>query len=212
MTPADGIHALIMFLALAYSLSLLLLPFVHESRTRLALGAAAALVLVFVPLPVIDTLYLFVAGLAWRVSAAFAVGLVYCMLAGPGGLYRTYRRDYQRLNIAVVLCGLMVLPGTLFPSVPEFYEVGYSGPFVPALMAVILVSALVLRSWLLTAWIAAAAVWSLAGLNPGVNLWDSLVDPLAFSCAAGALVYEVLSRLRRNRQDTGEQIPEQSGR
>lgn len=212
MTPADGIHALIMFLALAYSLSLLLLPFVHESRTRLSLGVAAALVFIFVPLPVIDSLYLFVAGLAWRVSAAFAVGLVYCMLAGPGGLYKTDRRDYLRLNIAVVLCGLMVLPGTLAPSVPELYELGYAGPFVPALMAVILASALVLRSWLLTAWVAAAAAWSLAGLNPGVNIWDSLVDPLAFSCAAGALVYEIFSRLRRDRQHAGERIPEQSGR
>lgn len=211
MTLAGFVHAAIIFLAIVYAVNLPLLAIIRNSWTRLATATLIASILVFLPLPWMDSLYLFLAGFLWPVSAALAVGLPYRLLAGRGGPFAANPRDDLLFGLVTILCGLMVLPGSLFPALPEIYNLGYAGPFVPTLMGAILLLALLMRSWLLTVWIALAAIWSLAGINPGVNLWDSLIDPVAFVGAAVIFVIDGIVLLRR-RQAAGEQIPEQSGR
>ena len=90
--------------------------------------------------------------------------------------------------IAVVGCGLLLYPMAFRLTAFDAYDLGFRGGGVAALMI-----ALVLTGWWIGAhdvavWVAVAALLFLSGAYDSHNLWDYLVDPVAFTIALVMLV------------------------
>jgi hypothetical protein len=182
------VHAALIWLCLILLMFWASAPFLASRPARFAIAVAAALVIGLIPLPLLGSVYATLAGGLWPLSAALAVGLIWQFEAGLRGKSSFSDRDYLAFCSLVVLAGLLIIPGTLFHSLPDSYALGFQGLSVPAFMAAMLAFALLARSWLIVMWVGLASVWSLAGINPGLNLWDSLVDPVVFVSAILGLV------------------------
>jgi hypothetical protein len=185
---AGLVHGALIWLCLILLMFWLTAPLKRPLAVRVAVAVAAALVVGLFPLPLLGSVYLTLAGGLWPLSAGLAVGLFRQIDRALRGRSFFSDRDYLYFCGSVVAVSLAVVPGALDHALPDIYALGYYGPYLPVLMAVLLAFALLVRSWLIAVWVGLASVWSLAGINPGLNLWDSLIDPVVFVGAVLGLV------------------------
>lgn len=87
----------------------------------------------------------------------------------------------------IAISGLVLYPAAAGFVAFDVYDLGFRGLAIPALM-----TALVVTGWLSGAndvpiWVAVAALLYLFGAYASVNLWDYLIDPVAFVVALIAL-------------------------
>lgn len=105
-------------------------------------------------------------------------------------------RRYGFGVLAIMLLGLGVAlyaPGLgVGPFDP--YRYGFGGWQLPAVLLALLLAGFLLRAWAVAVWLAAAAGLFLSGLHPSLNLWDSLIDPLAATLALLALPASLFRR------------------
>jgi hypothetical protein len=191
---ASLVHAVLIWLCLILLMFWLSRPLGLSRPARLAVAVVSAMVVGLVPLPILGSVYLTLAGGLWPLSAGLAIGLAGEFATRLAGRPIFAERDRIAFGASIVLCGFLVIPGALYHFLPDIYALGFQGPVVPGFMAAMLLLALVLKSWLIVLWIGVASIWSLAGINPGLNLWDSLVDPVVF---LGSLAFLLLSAGRK---------------
>jgi hypothetical protein len=114
----------------------------------------------------------------------------------PGGW-----RPYGFGVMAAMLLGLAFLlyPPTLGVGPLDPYRYGFGGWQLPALLLVLAGIGFVLRAWVVAIWLGLSAGLFLSGLQPSLNLWDSLIDPLAALFAVFVLPASLFAGLFRRR-------------
>lgn len=99
--------------------------------------------------------------------------------------------------VCVIVSGLMLYPSATGLVAFDLYDLGFRGIAVPASMTVFVVAGGLAGARDVACWIGAAALLYLCGAYASVNLWDYLLDPVAFLAAAGLLAGRFISRLAK---------------
>lgn len=175
---AEIVHKLLVAGVLALPVLLLAGLVLRRPPLRLCVTIILCVLLAVLPYPGDSRIFPAMAGALWPLSAGLAVGLAHEFAAALLGRPVVSRRDYGLFTWLVIALAVLVYPAAFGAHVPDVYALGYSGWTVPAVMALILAAGMLAGSWLTVAWIAVAALWTLAGIAPGANLWDSLIDPV----------------------------------
>jgi hypothetical protein len=105
----------------------------------------------------------------------------------------------------VLAAGLLLYPTAAGYLALNIYDLGFRGLGVPALMAVFVAVGWLTGARDVAIWVSLAALLYLAGAYPSVNLWDYLIDPVAFFSAAAvvaARAWRHRIQLRANRANS----------
>ena len=193
---AETVHKLmvsgVLVLPMLYLTGLVL----RHAAMRLCVATVLAALTAVLPWPSDSGAFAAVAGALWPLSAGLAVGLVYEFATVLRGRPPVPDRDYALFTALVLVIGLALYPAALGAHLPDLYALGYSGWTVPAVMASLLAAGALAGSWLTVAWVGVAAAFALSGAAPGLNLWDSLIDPVIFVGAIAGLLRAWLARRR----------------
>jgi len=187
------VHTVLVALTFAVGFAVLIRRAGSAPLLRLGAGLVMVAVLAVVPVPPGSTVLALLSGLFWPLSA----GTVAAVLHDLWTIFRPAqpsRRDRLPFWIAVILLAALVYPAALGARLPDIYALGYSGPVVPAVTAVILAAGIIARSWLVVIWIGMAAAAALFDLGPSLNLWDYLIDPLVVTVALVRLGWMLITR------------------
>lgn len=175
---AGMIHKLLVAGVLALPVLFLTGLVLKRPALRIGITIVLCIVLAFLPYPSDSRVFPAMAGALWPLSAGLAVGLVHAFAAMLLARPVVSARDYRLFTGLVIALAVLIYPAAFGAHVPDVYALGYSGWTVPATMALLLVAGILAGSWLTVAWVAGAALWALAGIAPGLNLWDALIDPV----------------------------------
>jgi hypothetical protein len=148
---------------------------------------------------------------AWTVSAVerpsfpgFVLLLVLAAAVVSGRRVAT-SAEFRFAAVVLALGGLALYPAATGFLNPDTYVIGYNGYVLPALLAAVIAFALY-RGFFLTAFalnVAIAAFLLHAGTSR--NLWDYVIDPVAWFIGCGATI-AFAARLLTNRR-RGEDAP-----
>lgn len=100
--------------------------------------------------------------------------------------------------IGVVVAGLLLYPMAAGLGPFDPYDLGYRGLAVPILMAVVAAAGWRYDARDVSIWIAGAALLFMAGGLTSGNLWDYLIDPIAFVAAVLLLSARIWARRRQS--------------
>ena len=175
---AAFVHKLLVALVLVLPALLVAGLVVRNRVLRFAVAGALAVAVALLPYPTDSGAFPALAGALWPLSAGLAVGLIHQFAVLLAGRRMVSLRDYRAFTLLVIVLAALVYPAAFGVPVPDIYALGYSGWTVPAAMAALLAVGVLAGSWLTVMWVGTAALWTLAGIAPGLNLWDSLIDPV----------------------------------
>jgi hypothetical protein len=92
-------------------------------------------------------------------------------------------RPSDTFLVCAVVGGVLLYPAAAGFMAFDLYDLGFRGIGVPALMSGFVVLGWVARAHDVAIWIGGAALLYLAGAYASVNVWDYLMDPVAFLAA-----------------------------
>ncbi|MGQ7793897.1 hypothetical protein ACUN0C_15930 [Faunimonas sp. B44] len=198
MTPGEGVWiaerlgtALLLF-ASGMALSAL---FRGGVRARILAGLAMLGAAAVVPYGT-STGFGFLFAITGPLSAAGLLALLLAIgaLAGmSGNLGETVGRGAPLVGIL----GLFLYPAAVGLGTWDPYALGFAGLALPAILAGVLAAGLAQRSVIVPLWIGAGALGWLLGLYGSQNLWDYVVDPLAWFAALVVMLASAAGSIRR---------------
>ena len=97
----------------------------------------------------------------------------------------------------LVLAGLLLFPGAVGFLNYDTYVLGYGGYLLPLLLAATLGYAIYRRYFLVALALNIGILGFLLGAGRSLNLWDYVIDPVAWILAIGSWVAIAVTLLRR---------------
>ena len=139
----------------------------------------------------------------WAVSAierpsapGLLLMIVFAMSAATGRSYLSVP-EFRFGTAVLVLAGLLLYPGAIGFLNYDTYVLGYSGYLLPLLLALILGYAIYGRYVLAAVALNVGILGFLLGAGRSLNLWDYVIDPVAWILAIGSWVAIAITLLRR---------------
>jgi hypothetical protein len=139
----------------------------------------------------------------WAVSAierpsapGLLLMIVFAMSAATGRSYLLVP-EFRFGTAVLVLAGLLLYPGAIGFLNYDTYVLGYSGYLLPLLLALILGYAIYGRYVLAAVALNVGILGFLLGAGRSLNLWDYVIDPVAWILAIGSWVAIAITLLRR---------------
>ena len=139
----------------------------------------------------------------WAVSAierpsapGLLLMIVFAMSAATGRSYLLVP-EFRFGTAVLVLAGLLLYPGAIGFLNYDTYVLGYSGYLLPLLLALILGYAIYGRYVLAAVALNVGILGFLLGAGRSLNLWDYVIDPVAWILAIGSWVAIAVTLLRR---------------
>ena len=139
----------------------------------------------------------------WAVSAierpsapGLLLMIVFAMSAATGRSYLLVP-EFRFGTAVLVLAGLLLYPGAIGFLNYDTYVLGYSGYLLPLLLALILGYAMYGRYVLAAVALNLGILGFLLGAGRSLNLWDYVIDPVAWILAIGSWVAIAITLLRR---------------
>ena len=168
-----------------------------DRRWAAALGAVAAPALSMLPAGDVS-IFSFLFSIVGPLSTAGLVALGGTTMWRLGVLPRALARGGVLAAAVLAGLGMVLYPSALGVSGFDAYRLGYGGPALPVLLCALaglgaLRGAIIMPLWALLA----AACWPLR-LFGSTNLWDYVIDPLAWTAALVFLAATLPSRIRRS--------------
>jgi hypothetical protein len=111
--------------------------------------------------------------------------IVFAIAATTGRVFRT-DAEYRFGTAAFVLAGIVLYPAAAGFLDYDTYVLGYSGYLLPLLLAGLLGYALYRRYFFVALALNIAILGFLFGAGRSLNLWDYVIDPIAWLFAIGA--------------------------
>ncbi len=109
--------------------------------------------------------------------------------------YSITQESIYRLCLCYLLLGIILYPSALGFGPVDLYAVGYHPYATVVLLLASLLVCLFFATRIVGVWVAPALLAHSYGVGESDNVWDYLIDPIAFSCSLW-LVAERVSRLR----------------
>jgi len=139
----------------------------------------------------------------WGVSAierpsapGLLLMIVFAMSAATGPNYRLVP-EFRFGSAVLVLAGLLLFPGAVGFLNYDTYVLGYGGYLLPLLLAATLGYAIYRRYFLFALALNIGILGFLLGAGRSLNLWDYVIDPVAWFLAIGSWVAIAVTLLRR---------------
>jgi hypothetical protein len=134
------------------------------------------------------TLFQWLAATVVRASApGFGLMIVFSIAAVTGRNYRS-APEFRFATAVLALGGLVLYPGALGFLNYDTYVLGYGGYLLPFALAAVLGYAVYRRYLLVAACINVGILAFLFSAGRSLNLWDYIIDPVAWVFAIGAWV------------------------
>lgn len=132
-------------------------------------------------------------------GAPSAATLMLCAQALHAALadFASRSRPSTAFLACIVASGMLLYPMAAGLGPFDPYDLGYRGLTLPALMATIVVVGWLYDRGDVPVWIGGAAALFLSGALTTNNLWDYLIDPLAFVAALVILGARIWARFRQ---------------
>ena len=144
------------------------------------LGVAAALTLVsLIPLGGVGGFALLFSVLG-PLSVATILGIGILLGLSLGVVPQAVRRDLLALAAVIAALGIVLYPAAIGLLPWDAYQLGFEGAALPAVLIVIALAAAAYGLLVIPLWIAVAAIAWQARLFASLNLWDYLIDPVAW--------------------------------
>ena len=138
----------------------------------------------------------------WGVSAierpsapGLLLMIVFAMSAATGRNYRLVP-EFRFGTAVLVLAGLLLFPGAVGFLNYDTYVLGYGGYLLPLLLAATLGYAIYRRYFLVALALNIGILGYLLGAGRSLNLWDYVIDPVAWILAIGSWVAIAVTLLR----------------
>jgi hypothetical protein len=162
--------------------------FTAKPGQRIATGiAAVAFASVFIWISD-RTLFQWLVATVVRASApGFGLMIVFAIAAATGRNYRA-APEFRFATAMLALGGLVLYPGALGFFDYDTYVLGYSGYLLPFALAAVLGYAVYRRYLLVAACINIGILAFLFSAGRSLNLWDYIIDPVAWVLAIGSWV------------------------
>ncbi|WP_051111971.1 hypothetical protein [Hyphomicrobium denitrificans] len=107
----------------------------------------------------------------------------------------------------LVLAGVLLYPGAVGFLNYDTYVLGYSGYVLPLLLVVLLAYALYRRYFFIAAALNIGILGFLLGAGRSLNLWDYVIDPVAWLLAIGAWITIVVTAAIRKIKPATTSVP-----
>jgi hypothetical protein len=166
----------------------------------LALGAGLAVPVVAILIPVPgSSVFGFVFGVIGPMSASGVITLLWLATAA----LRDERgrvalvQELLPLNLIVFVTGMAFYPLSLGLGTFDPYRPGFAGLALPLGAIAVLFLAWLARARVVALWLGLASCTALLDLHPSENLWDTLIDPVAFLISGALLAGESARRWRQ---------------
>jgi hypothetical protein len=175
--------AVIVFAVSASTASL----FTKSAAWRVAAGIAGVLACFFIPI-LGRSLFEWAASAVERPSAPGLLLLVVLAISVTTGRHVETSAEFRFGTLMLALAGLVLYPASVGFLDYDTYALGYSGYLLPIAIALILAYT-VYRGYLLTALALNVAIGLfLASAGLSFNLWDYVMDPVAWIIATGTWI------------------------
>ncbi|MET1045770.1 MAG: hypothetical protein ABWX70_03570 [Hyphomicrobium sp.] len=161
--------------------------FVRSPLKRVAVGAIVVLVAMGIPVSV-RSLFGWTVSAVERPSLPGFFLLVALAVSAAMGWQIARFAEFRFATLVLAVTGFVLYPGAAGFLNYDTYVIGYSGYLLPAAIAVVIAYAL-WRGYLLTALALNTAVAAfLLGAGESRNLWDYVIDPIAWIIGLGASI------------------------
>jgi hypothetical protein len=182
--------ALIVFTVSAATASL----FTKSTAWRVAAGVAGVLACLCIPISG-RSLFEWAASAVERPSAPGFLLLVVLAISATTGRHVETSAEFRFGTLVIALAGLALYPASVGFLDYDTYALGYSGYLLPIALALILAYT-IYRGFLLTALALNVAIGLfLASAGLSFNLWDYVMDPVAWIIATGTWIAVAVSFL-----------------
>jgi hypothetical protein len=186
--------ALIIFVAAAAAAGI----FAKTPRTRAAVGIAAVLVALFVPISHRSAFEWLVSAVE-RPSAPGLLLLALFAISATTGRAFTSSAQFRFGTLMLVLGGLVLYPAAIGFLNHDTYPEGFAGYLLPLALAAILAYA-IYRDYILVALALNVGILAfLLGAGRSLNLWDYVIDPVAWFFAIGVWITILIGALTRRK-------------
>src|SRR5919106_2502266 len=167
--------ALLLIAALGTCMGTLLTRF----RGSRAIAASLLVILSLIPIGNVSG-FIFIYSVVGPLSTATIIGCIYLMGLMLGFLPPPSRYSMLMVTGLLAVLGLVLYPGAIGLLPWDPYRMGFGGAVLPAVLAVVALAAGAANLIFVSLWIAASAAgWQLE-LFVSKNLWDYVIDPLAW--------------------------------
>jgi len=154
---------------------------------RIAIGLLAVAAAVFIPISTRSAFDWIVSAIE-RPSAPGLLLLVLFAISAATGRRFDDRGEFRFGTAMLVLAGALLYPGAIGFLNYDPYVLGYSGFVLPLAVVLLIAYALYRRYFYIVAALNIAILAFLLGAGRSLNLWDYVIDPLAWVIAIGAWI------------------------
>lgn len=158
-----------------------------SSDKRFAIGLLAIGAAVLIPISTRSTFEWIVSAIE-RPSAPGLLLLVLFAISATTGRRFDNSSEFRFGTAMLVLAGALLYPGAVGFLNYDPYILGYSGYVLPLLLVLLLAYALYRRYFFIVAALNIGILGFLLGAGRSLNLWDYVIDPLAWMLAIGAWI------------------------
>lgn len=154
---------------------------------RTAIGLAAIAIATLTPISTRSGFEWIVSAIE-RPSAPGLLLLVLCAITATTGRRFDDRAEFRFGTAILVLTGLVLYPGAVGFLNYDTYVLGYSGYLLPLMLVAVLAYAIYRRYFFVVAALNVGILGFLLSAGRSLNLWDYIIDPVAWMLAIGAWI------------------------
>jgi hypothetical protein len=131
-------------------------------------------------------------------SVATILGSAIFVGLSLGVLPQSLRRELRAAAAVVAVLGIVLYPAAMGLLPWDAYRLGFQGAMLPAALICIALAAAAFGLFIVPLWISLAAMASQTRLFASLNLWDYLIDPVAWLACLIILILAAAGTLGRN--------------
>lgn len=154
---------------------------------RAAIGIVAIGLVAFIPISTRSAFEWIVSAIE-RPSAPGLLLLVLLAISATTGRRFDNGSEFRFGTAMLVVAGLLLYPGAVGFLNYDTYVLGYGGHVLPLTLVLLLAYALYRRYFFIVATLNVSILAFLLGTGRSLNLWDYIIDPVAWMLAIGAWI------------------------